>query len=320
MVPSKKSLLPSGFYDALPDKAEQELDLNYSMIKKLKSFGYGFVRPTIMEFEQSLDRSISSEFFKVTDPASGKMMVLRNDITPQIARIVIDRYQENLKQKLRLSYSGQVFRKSGKGKFAERQITQTGLELIGGTKPEDDVEIINNIFEILKLIKLKNYTIDFCIPNLAQNIIGEKDKPELNKILKAIEVKNLQYLRADKKTKILAEIISLCDEVSNIKEALNAIKKIVRILPKSLQGKGNILIYLENIFKILEEKPGNINISLNLLETKNFHYHEGICYSIIANDTLEEIARGGRYSIKQKDKNIPAVGATFILNALLRTI
>ncbi len=314
MPKSKKNLLPSGFYDSMQETSFKELESNYLIIKKFKEMGYELVRPSIMEFEQSLDRSVTSEFFKVTDPLSGKMMVLRNDITPQIARIVKDRLYKDSKE-IRISYTGQIFRKSGKGKFAERQITQTGVELINSYKPVADTEIILTAAKILEFLGVKNFTIDFCIPSLLREIIGTSlEKNEISKIQKAIEQKNLSELKSKKLSKII-EIINIADEVSNIKEAESAIKKI-----KKLTGKNKSLEEAEKVVQLLSKKIGKLNISFNILEEKNFKYHSGLCYSIVSGDSYEEIARGGRYEIEVDKSKISAVGVTLILNSLLRII
>ncbi|MDX1949435.1 MAG: ATP phosphoribosyltransferase regulatory subunit [Rickettsiales bacterium] len=314
---SPKNLLPSGFYDQISEMAFKELETNLQIIKLFRREGFNFVRPSIMEFEQSLDKNHSSEFFKVTDPISGKMMVLRNDITPQIARIIKDRFEiEIIKKPIKISYSGQVFRKNGKGKFAERQITQTGLELINESDISADSKILEIIYKALKTLKINSFTIDFCIPSLLLNFLGMVENSKYKLIKKAIEDKNLNYLQSLPETKQIAKIIKKCDEASDAKEAIKILAEINKKLPKDVEF---IIKNLELIIKDLLKKIGNFKLSLNIFEAKNFHYHTGVCYSIISDDNYEEIVRGGRYKIKiSKEKSVEAVGATIILNSVLR--
>ncbi len=316
---NKKNLLPSGFYDQMSETAFKELEANLQIIKFFRKAGFQFVRPAIMEFEQSLDKNHSSEFFKVTDPISSKMMVLRNDITPQISRIIKDRFEtENIKKPIKISYSGQVFRKTGRGKFAERQITQTGLELINDKSENADTEILEIIYKILTSLKIKNFTIDFCIPSLLINYLGMVESAKYKLFQKAIEDKNLNYLESQAETKKIVSLIKKCDEASDAKEAIKILADIAKKLPKDVQV---IILNLQKIIQNLLKKIGNFKLSLNLFEAKNFHYHTGVCYSIISDDNYEEIVRGGRYSIKiSKEKAVDAVGATIILNSVLRCI
>ena len=96
--------------------------------------GYEKVSPPLIEFEENytlfLDTTNNQNIFRVTDPISNKPMYIRNDITPQIARIASKKlYKDN--KIIRLSYIGDVLRPKGSQLHPERQIKQAGIELYG---------------------------------------------------------------------------------------------------------------------------------------------------------------------------------------------
>ena len=86
------ALLPSGFVDLLAPEAEREAKAISVLMKKYSAYGYQLVKPPFVEFEDSLlapgpGASLSQETFRLMDPISHRMMGVRSDMTPQIARI-----------------------------------------------------------------------------------------------------------------------------------------------------------------------------------------------------------------------------------------
>ena len=96
--------------------------------------GYERVKPPILEFEDSLFAgsgvAVSEQTFRLMDPVSQRMMGLRADTTPQVARIAANRLAGDARP-LRLCYAGQVLRVRGTQLAPERQVPQAGIELIG---------------------------------------------------------------------------------------------------------------------------------------------------------------------------------------------
>ena len=75
--------------------------------------GYQRVKPPLLEFEDSLlagsGAAVADQTFRLMDPDSHRMMGLRADMTPQVARIAATRLA-HLPRPLRLSYAGQCLR------------------------------------------------------------------------------------------------------------------------------------------------------------------------------------------------------------------
>ncbi|MCH7887834.1 MAG: ATP phosphoribosyltransferase regulatory subunit, partial [Proteobacteria bacterium] len=107
--PANPALLPAGLRDVLPPDAEFEAGVVERLLATFAAFGYERVKPPLVEFEESLLAGVgaatASATFRLMDPASQRMMGVRADVTPQIARIATTRLKA-APRPLRLGYSG----------------------------------------------------------------------------------------------------------------------------------------------------------------------------------------------------------------------
>ena len=130
----EKALLPAGLGDGRPPAAAQEAWATELLIATFAARGYARVKPPLIEFEETLLAGAGSDLgpqtFRLMDPVSQRMMGLRADMTPQVARIAATRLAKEPRP-LRLCYAGQVLRVKGSQLRPERQFAQVGAELIG---------------------------------------------------------------------------------------------------------------------------------------------------------------------------------------------
>ena len=144
-VPNHRALLPAGLRDLLPPDAETEAASVEALMEVFAAHGYQRVKPPLLEFEDSLlagsGAAVAEQTFRLMDPESQRMMGLRADTTPQVARIATTRLA-HAPRPLRLSYAGQCLRVRGTQLAPDRQIAQAGIELIGCDNPAADAEIV----------------------------------------------------------------------------------------------------------------------------------------------------------------------------------
>ncbi len=177
------ALLPTGLYDLLPPEAGVEAELTARLMGVLAAHGYERVKPPLVEFEETLlagaGAVTASETFRTMDPASHRMVGVRADMTPQVARIAATRLA-HMPRPLRLSYAGQVLRVKGSAIRPERQFGQAGAELIGAKGPAADVEVITVAGEALAAANVPHLSVDITLPTLvpaiaeAYGIAGER--------------------------------------------------------------------------------------------------------------------------------------------------
>ena len=170
---SNKALLPDGLRDALPPDAAHEAAIIERLMQIVGAQGYERVEPPLVEFEDSLldgaGQEVSLATFRLMDPVSQRMMGVRADITPQVARIAATRLT-NAARPLRLAYAGPVLRVRGDQLRPERQFNEVGVELFGPQQSAADIEIVSLAADALLGVGVKDLSIDLNVPTLTPMI------------------------------------------------------------------------------------------------------------------------------------------------------
>src|SRR5438046_10414299 len=108
----RKWLLPESIEDVLPDEAVRLEALRRTLLDHFAAQSYRLVQPPLVDHLDSLltgtGRDLELQTFKVVDPLSGRLLGVRADITPQVARI--DAHLLNEPGVTRLCYAGSVLR------------------------------------------------------------------------------------------------------------------------------------------------------------------------------------------------------------------
>src|SRR5438552_9498272 len=126
--------------------------LRRSILDLFEVHGYELVAPPLLEYVESLlsgtGRDLDLVTFKLVDQLSGRMMGVRADHTPQVARI--DAHLLNRQGVARLCYCGSVLHTVPAGMTKMREPLQIGAELYGHAGLEADVETVGLMIASLK--------------------------------------------------------------------------------------------------------------------------------------------------------------------------
>lgn len=318
------ALLPAGLYDLLPPEAEIEAEVTARLIGVLASHGYERVKPPLVEFEETLltgaGSAMASDTFRTMDPISHRMVGVRADMTPQVARIAATRLSHKPRP-LRLSYAGQVLRVKGSQMRPERQIGQVGAELIGSGGPAADVEAIAVAGEALAAVGVPHLSVDITLPTLvpavaeAYGIAGER----------------AAALRAALDRKDVAAVASLAGEAGELLAALVAATNAgsaTRAALDRLDLPERARIERDRLGAVLDGLAGAIpvlKVTVDPVENRGFEYHTGISFTFFArvdpaHGPLGELGRGGRYQAGDPAAPEPATGFTLYTDTILRTL
>src|SRR5258706_12889466 len=124
-------VLPEFIEDVLPAEAERTEALRRTLIDHFRDHNYRLVQPPLVEHLDSLltgtGHDLELQTFKVIDPLSGRLLGVRADITPQVARI--DAHLLNEPGVTRLCYAGSVLRTAASGISQSREVLQICAEL-----------------------------------------------------------------------------------------------------------------------------------------------------------------------------------------------
>lgn len=316
MVSRKQiGLLPKGYEDVLYPEAANEHAVIAGLLKTVADEGYLQVKPPIVEFEQSLlegaNAEVVSQTIRFKDAMSKEMLAIRSDMTGQVGRIATTRLA-SVERPLRLSYTGQVLRAEGKGLHAARQLTQMGIELIGEDALEADVEVMAQTVKALQSTGIKDLTLDIGISAMVVELANfyKLPKSAIEDVKSAIAKRDTKALNAisEELAGFVSDIMALN---GNAIDVLLEIKTLLSGTPLAAR-----IDTLDQIVLKLSKQVKDVAISIDLLEQRGFAYHTGVCFTVFAGNG-EELARGGRYTIGDKE---PAVGMTIMVNALMRCL
>jgi len=331
----KQSLLPVGFYDLLFDEAEKNHNnINNALDIFLKS-GYRLIKTPLVEFENSFLQQKSQNYFQTIDVISGESVVFRNDITPQISRLLGSRLQEE-KLPLKLCYVGDVLCSKSEDLYKDRQQTQVGVEIIGCDAEKSNFEIIEILLKVLKEImnksQEKNLLIEFSLPNFLEIFLSEIEVENKEELRKAIVQKNISAVKklAGKNGEIISKIM-LSNNLCSHLDLVNVVKKMDSRLCGNDKGRswndkgggrndgGCVVSEIKKAQKIsdfLAKNFSEIKVCFDLFGDNEFSYHDGFAFNVFCGGFSYPIARGGRYKILSKNKEVDAIGATIYMNRL----
>src|SRR3977135_3397222 len=155
-------LLPEKCEDILPPQAQRIERMRAKLLELFRVHGYELVIPPMLEYMESLltgtGHVLDLRTFKLVDQLSGRMMGVRADITPQVARI--DAHLLNRKGVTRLCYAGSVLLTRSRGLDSTREPLQVGAEIYGHPGIESDLEIQQLLAESLAACGISGARLD----------------------------------------------------------------------------------------------------------------------------------------------------------------
>jgi ATP phosphoribosyltransferase regulatory subunit len=318
------ALLPTGMHDLLPPDAEIEAQVVARLMATLVAHGYERVKPPLVEFEETLfagaGAAMANATFRMMDPASHRMIGVRADMTPQIARIAATRLAD-APRPLRLSYAGQVLRVTGSEIRPERQVGEVGAELIGAAGPQADVEAIAVAGEALAAIGVRHLSVDITLPTLvpslaeAYGIAGTRAAA----LRAALDHKDAAAVAAvaGGAGKLLGNLLAAAGPACAALAALDRID-----LPARARAER---VRLGTVLEGLSAAAPTLKVTVDPVENRGFEYHTGISFTFFAREAARlgpvgELGRGGRYDAGDPAAPEPATGFTLYTDTILRTL
>ncbi|MDO9709395.1 ATP phosphoribosyltransferase regulatory subunit [Paracraurococcus lichenis] len=310
------ALLPAGLIDLLPPEAEREAALVESLMAAFAAHGYERVKPPLLEFEDSLlagsGAAVAEQTFRLMDPVSQRMMGLRADTTPQVARIAGSRLGLQ-KRPLRLCYAGQVLRVKGTQLAPSRQVAQAGVELIGSDAATADAEVAAVAVQALAAIGVTGLSLDVTLPTFAAALFEAAGlepglRQRLGRALDRKDAAAVASLSAEAGP-LAAALPALLQAAGPAEGALAALR--AATLPPAAQAiADNAAAVIAAIRALMPE----LRITLDPVEFRGLRYHVGVAFTLYGPGAAGELARGGRYLAGEE----PATGMTLYPEAAMR--
>ncbi len=281
--------------DLLPTEAAKLEVLRRRILDLFAVHGYELVIPPMLEYIESLltgtGHDLDLRTFKLVDQLSGRMLGLRADITPQVARI--DAHLLNRQGVTRLCYSGSVLHTQPSGLGRTREPIQIGAEIYGHRGVESDIEIQTLMVRALESVGVKDLHLDlghvtvFHALVSAAQLHGEREI-ELFQALQSKDVPQLRELLAGVDT-ILKDAFLRLPTLYGDASILAAARRQLPNLPEI----ENALSQLEQLCAALSSVvPG---VRVDLAELRGYHYHSGVVFAAYTSGYPNALALGGRY-------------------------
>jgi ATP phosphoribosyltransferase regulatory subunit len=309
--------LPKGARIYLPDEAARKRHVETRLFEIFRRWGYREVVTPTFEFSDVLsvgtDVGVQESMFKFVDRETGRMLALRADITPQIARVVATRLRDEPKP-VRLAYITNVFRYDEPRVSHYREFYQAGVELIGLEKPEAEVEIIAMAVEGLRALGLDRFQIDLGHPDFFRGLL-EEVTPDLAKR------HEIREALARKDASTLARLVQELAPPAEVAEALLALPTLFGreiVLERAARfartdRARRALANLAEVYRLLKIYGLADSVLLDLGEVRGFDYYSGLYFEAYIAGFGASIAGGGRYDdmLARFGYDCPAVGFAF---------
>ncbi|MEZ5534110.1 MAG: ATP phosphoribosyltransferase regulatory subunit [Thiolinea sp.] len=318
--------LPDGISEALPDEAWRLETLRRELLDIYSTWGYQLVMPPLVEYMQSLTTGVGSNLdvqtFKITDQQTGRMMGIRADMTPQIARI--DAHKLKTDQPNRLCYIGSVLHTRAQHEGGTRSPLQVGAELFGHAGIGSDIEIISLLLATLKHCNAGPLTLDLghvgIFRELAKQAGFSKEQEKL--FSEMLERKALPEINSWLATSdVPAPVREMLAQLPLLYGPIAVLEQAQQTLSAANQPVQDALQYLNRLGQRLQNAFPDCSLHIDLTELSGYNYHTGIVYAVYASETGDEVARGGRYDGTGKvfGRSRPATGFSTDLRVLSRS-
>ena len=289
-------LLPEHIEDILPAEAMRIELLRRGILDLFFEKKYELVMPPLVEFTDSLltgtGHDLDLRTFKLVDQLSGRMMGVRADITPQVARI--DAHLLNRKGVTRLCYCGSVLHARPAGPGATREPIQIGAEIYGHAGIDSDLEIQSLLCQALAAAGVNGVRMDVGHVAVFRSLvrsagIGAGLEGDLFEALQKKDVPSLKGLTKKLDAKTRAALLLLPE--------LYGGREVLALAAKKLPDIANLRSALKTLQALADACP--IPLSFDLAELRGYHYHSGVVFDAYCDGGLGAasilIARGGRY-------------------------
>ena len=308
-------LLPEYIEDILPAEAARIERLRRAILDLFAASGYALVIPPLLEYTDSLltgtGHDLDVRTFKVVDQISGRMMGLRADITPQVARI--DAHLLNRKGVTRLCYCGSVLHTRPAGPAATREPIQIGAEIYGHAGVASDLEVQRLLVRALALARVRRPRLGIGHVAVFRALvraarIGEAEEAAL---FQALQRKDLPELR-----QLTRGLGAQAREALLLLPELYGGAEVLRVASRRLPRLPAIARALATLRALARACP--VPASFDLAELRGYHYHSGVVFDAYCEGVAGAVARGGRYDEVGKafGRARPATGFSIDLRSL----
>ncbi len=317
-IAKPKTLIPKGVATFLPEGVRLRRQLEHDIFSVFFDADFQEVITPLFEYSDTFSLTSGEELlhkaYQFVDRATGRMMVLRPDVTPQIARMAATLLADR-KRPLRLCYSANLFRHEEEHAGEEREIFQMGAEQIGYSGAVADAEMILLAIDILRKLNIQSFKIVFGQAAFTRGILApfEKEPVLLRQVLSCV---------ARKDAASLAQLLKEIKTPAKLKKQILALPTLFgreEVLKRAASISDSLvcktaLKELSALYALLAKKQVAEHLLIDLGEVRGFDYYTGTVFEIFAESVGLELGGGGRYDHLVEKFGAPESSIGFALN------
>ncbi len=325
MSSNERWLLPDGIDELVPPDAWRMEQLRRRITDQFYAWGYELVMPPLVEYLDSLltgtGEDLDLQTYKIIDQQSGRLMGVRADMTPQIARIQSRLSTTN--NVTRLCYVGPVLNIQQDVSGGSREPMQVGAELFGSSSIEAECELIELMVGVLKAVGIGDIHVDLGHVGIFRTMatqaglsrhqesqvfdaLHRKSRPDIEQLFDAYSIDAVWKER-------FLRLTSLHGAVSDLESKSKCISAISENIAQAV-GRVN------QVANLLRKRLVDVTLHYDLAELHGYRYYTGIVFSAFIPGHGQVIARGGRYDDigKAFGRQRPATGFSTDMRRLLQ--
>lgn len=294
--------LPQGVRDILPEEAEKIGSVESAILKVFKRNGFERVITPILEYLDVLllgvGENLKDRVIKFIDPSTGRVVGIRPDITPQIARVVATRMRD-YPLPLKLSYSASVIRYEEPRRGKASEVLQVGAEYITKeSSPKTDAEMILMAIEALDAAGLRDFKIDIGDVSFLKTVldslrISDEEKRSIKGAVAIKDSKGLGVILDGLGKRIRKEDAHLLLSLTTLYGEAEVFRKAAGFSKNPAAQKA--LSNLKKVYEIVKRKGFADLVTVDLGEVRGFDYYTGIIFEGFAKGLGKPVLTGGRY-------------------------
>lgn len=326
MLENDRWLLPEGIEELPPPRAGQLEQIRRRLLDLYAAWGYELVIPPFIEYLESLltgtGNDLDLKTFKLIDQLTGRLMGVRADMTPQVARI--DAHLLKREVPTRLCYMGTVLHTRPAVHGGTRSPFQVGLELYGHAGVEADAEVLELMVATLRESGLERMHIDLGHVGIFR---GLARRAGLDAATEAVLFDALQR-KAKPEIRALLAGCALAPELAAALGALADLNGGFEVFEQAAvalaPGGAAVAAALDNLRRVAEAAATleGVQWHFDLAELRGYHYHTGVVFEAFVAGQGQSVAQGGRYDDIGRvfGRARPATGFSVDLRAVLGLI
>ena len=324
---TERTAIPKGVRVYPPAEAAQRRAVEEVILSVFRRWGFREVITPTFEFLETFtagggDRA-AERMDKFVDRQTGRLLALRADLTPQVARLVATTLR-NHPLPLRLCYAASVFRYEEAQAARQREFVQLGVELIGLDRPEADAEMVAMAVEGCQAVGLGEFQIDVGQVEYFRGLLTALAPPEetARRLVSTVRRKDAVELEL-----LLAETPG----PDGVKAALAALPTLyggtdildrAAALAVGVPRCQEALANLRAVLDVLVQYELADRVIVDLGEARALEYHNGVAFGTFVKGLGFQLSSGGRYDrlLGHFGYPCPATGFAFDLDKILMAL